>query len=206
MIDRSPDGSALSAHIRSVGTSAAIGAGLLLYFGFAHLAEPVGNDLFDWSAWVFLHTLRIGGVALALAAVWLWTGNVHGLVYDAVVALPIGALLILSGVGMLLGGGNMIQTVINGLCGAMFISSGLYTARLYTEARSNRDAMETESVFLPRAREARLATSPKELNQRYEFDAAPIGEEAGPSARAEEPPPEGYLAQFARKKTQRNDE
>lgn len=82
---------------RQAGTSAAIGAAFLLYFGFKVLAEPTGDDLFAWSSWIFYHTLRWGGLALAFAAIWCWTGHAIALVADGIIAAVIGVLLVATG-------------------------------------------------------------------------------------------------------------
>lgn len=117
-----------SARARVAAGSTAFAAALLLYFGFTTL-EPTGNDLGAWSLWIFYHTLRIGGAACAVLAVLLWLGVSAMLIVDGVVATAIGLLFLLTGAGMLLGGGYLPQAVINLLCGAMFASQGLRILR-----------------------------------------------------------------------------
>jgi len=104
---------------------AAIGAAFLLFFGFYQLAEPTGTELFDQAWWVFYHTLRVGGVALTAVAAWSLFGYPITLAVDAVVTVAIGLLLILTGLGMAADGGALIQTIINVVCGGMFVSSGV---------------------------------------------------------------------------------
>jgi len=180
--------------VRSQGASAAIGAALLLYFGFVVLAEPERTGLFGWSAWMFFHTLRIGGVATAVAAALLWIGHPVALLFDAVVTLPIGILLIVTGIGMLVDGGGAFQSVINVACGALFISSGLHGGRVFAELRGVQpsdpgpavqpDAARAETRIVP---EALVGDSTASARAR---EAQPL--ESGPVA-------EGYLAALARK-------
>lgn len=102
---------------------AAIAAAFMLYFGFLRLAAPTGSGIFEQSNWIFYHTLRIGGVVMALIALLSMAGVVMNLAIDAVASLVIGVLFVLTGGGMLLGGGAPIQTVINVFVGMMFLSS-----------------------------------------------------------------------------------
>lgn len=102
---------------------AAIAAAFMLYFGFLRLASPTGSGIFEQSNWIFYHTLRIGGVVMAVIALLSLAGVVINLAIDAVASLLIGMLFILTGGGMLLGGGDPIQTVINVFVGMMFLSS-----------------------------------------------------------------------------------
>jgi len=110
---------------------AAIGAGFLLYFGFLHLAEPTGTDLFNRANWVFYHTLRLGGLAMAAVALWSMLGQGITLAVDAVITVVIGGLLILTGLAMAIDGGDMLQTIINVVCGGMFVSSGRHNWKDY---------------------------------------------------------------------------
>ena len=71
--------------VRQNAAPAAVGAVFLLYFGFFQLAEPTGTGLFDRASWVFYHTLRVGGVAMAVVALWSLAGQAVTLAIDAVV-------------------------------------------------------------------------------------------------------------------------
>lgn len=125
------DPHATASQVRAGAGSAAIAAALLIYFGFVHLLEPTGSDLFSRAAWVFFHTLRIGGVAMAVVAMLALTGHPIVLILDAVVSVAIGLLLPLTGVAMLIDGGGMMQPLINVICGAFFLSAGVRNGRHY---------------------------------------------------------------------------
>lgn len=109
--------------VRRGAGAAAIGAAFLLYFGFVQLTLPTGSDLFSKANLVFLYTLRFGGVALALIAIGSLTGAPLVLMVDAIVCVAIGVLFILTGILMLVDGGGGLQTIINCVCGAMFMSA-----------------------------------------------------------------------------------
>ena len=121
----------VAARVRQNIAPAAIGAVFLLYFGFGRLAKPTGAELFDRASWVFYHTLRMGGPAMAAVAFWSLLGQPVTLAVDAVVTLLIGALLILTGLAMAIGGGDTVQTMINVICGGMFITSGQRNGKAY---------------------------------------------------------------------------
>ena len=112
-----------AAIVRRNAGAAAIGAAFLLYFGFVHWTVPTGSDLFSKANLVFLYTLRFGGVALALIAIGSLTGAPLVLMVDAIVCVAIGVLFILTGILMLVDGGGGLQTIINCVCGAMFVSA-----------------------------------------------------------------------------------
>lgn len=96
----------------------------MIYFGFFSLAEPSGTDLFSQAAWVFFHTIRLGGVAMAVLALWSLSGQRLALIVDAVVSIAIGVLLALTGVVMLIDGGGALQSALNVVFGWMFVSAG----------------------------------------------------------------------------------
>lgn len=213
----------------------------MLFFGFAHLAEPSGTDLFGRSWLVLYHTLRIGGLAMATIALWLGTGHLPALLADAVVAILIGAVLILTGAGMLLDGGDALQTIVNVFCGGMFVSSGLRNRREFLEFRGHkgravRSLLQSHAAEHSESRPADQSTrengpeqtegkppvssSATRLRQlpAHEADPAPssgsasvqvdTSSEGGETPEAasprtpvssSEPPPEGFLAAFAKK-------
>jgi len=183
-------------YIRGQAGSALLGAGLMLFFGFAYMNEPAGTDLFNRAAWVFFHTLRIGGVAMLLAACALMSGYTVALLLDAVVAGIIGLLLIGTGVAMAVDGGDLVQTAINLFCGYGFVTSARKNWSVYQQS-----AGATGS--LP-------ASAPPPL---------PRGDKGGfvRAAKVEPPPlrtsnfelptsPSGYLAALAEKKRKQRDD
>jgi hypothetical protein len=129
--------------------SAAIGAAFLLYFGFARLMEPEATDLFSTSNLILYHTARWGGVLMAGVALWLWSGHVVALLADGVVATLIGVLLVITGLGMGVGGGDMFQTLINFFCGYMFYSSGVQNGRDYFRLTKRATNIEASAYRTP---------------------------------------------------------
>jgi hypothetical protein len=176
--------------VRQNAGAAAFGAALLLFFGFYYLAEPSRGDLFGKSAWVLYHTLRIGGVATAAIALWLWTGHRPALVADALIAGLIGVLFILTGTGMLIDGGDMLQVIINAFCGVLFIRAATHSADLY---RKTGPLQRAETFVSPVAPVEHPSTSA--INPTLNGNAA----SQDPDSVA---PPEGYLAALAKRREQ----
>jgi len=182
---------------------AAIGTAFLLYFGFFQLTEPTGTDLFHRANWVFYYTLRLGGLAMGVVAAWSLLGQSITLAVDAVVTVAIGGLLILTGLGMAVDGGAMVQTIINVVCGGMFTSSGVRNwrdYRLFSATRTPNDpATRTRDLgtFDRRPRASpdghRPFPTPSPGEDRREGRTRP--EPTKPVA----PPPEGFLASLAKK-------
>lgn len=142
--------------VRSNFGSAALATAFLIYFGFFRLLEPSTDELFGKASWVFYHTLRIGGIAMALVAGASLTGHRLALAADGAVSLVIGVLLVLTGVGMVLGGGGMMQLLINIVCGGMFIGAGRANLQgfIVRQAGSSRAEpvvfqREAESSYVP---------------------------------------------------------
>jgi hypothetical protein len=180
---------------------AAIGAICLLYFGFFHLTEPSGADLFSRANWVFYHTLRIGGLAMAAIALWCVVGRPIALAVDAVVSVLIGGLLILTGLGMAVDGGDMLQTVINVVCGGMFISSGFHNWKDYRflSLRTASKAATFRTPGLPdlnRPAHTAPTVRPKP-HASAEGERRDEGREHR-EAPTPPPPPEGFLAALAK--------
>ncbi len=216
--------------VRRAATGTAIGAALLLFFGFVHLARPTGTDLFSQAWLVVYYALRIGGVASAAIAVWLWTGHRPALIVDAVVAVLLGVIFVLSGLAMLFDGGGAFQSAIITICGGSFVSSGFRNGRDYMRMIAcgpapSSEGRPTHSPILRQSAECRpsnVASLPERLMQRSASSdppgsrTDPVSERkpgvsaASPEHEAEdspsttdataEPPPEGFLAAFARKK------
>lgn len=113
---------------RSAG-SAAIAALLMCAYGYGALAAPEPDSLFGWCNWFFYYTLRIGGVAFAGVAVWCWMGHVAALAGHGVLSLLVGVSFMLTGVGMLVDGGAMINSVIITVVGWSFVAAGLRDLR-----------------------------------------------------------------------------
>jgi hypothetical protein len=124
--------------------SAGLAAGLLIFFGFFYMAKPIEGGLGGWAALVLYHTLRIGGLAMAGVAVWSSLGHPMALLVDAVTSCLIGAILVITGILMLIGGYSPLQTIILVACGTIFISAGRRNGkdfmRFPVEVRESKDA------------------------------------------------------------------
>jgi len=195
--------------VRARGMSAAIGAAFLLYFGFARLIEPQATDLFSSSNLILYHTARWGGVLMAIVALWLWSGHVVALLADGVTATLIGVLLVVTGLGMGVGGGDMFQTLINFFCGYMFFSSGVQNGRDYFRLTNRTGTPDLAGVqtHLARRVEPQPATpiaQPERVSQDHQRQVdsveTPVAQpEAVVEPEPSPPPPGGYLASFAKK-------
>jgi len=212
--------SPVAARVRANFVPAVIAAVLLILFGFLYLAKPTGTDLYSRSAQVFYHTLRIGGVAMALIAMWSLTGRRHALLADAVASLVIGLLFILSGGGMIVDGGGVFPSSLNILFGLMFMSAGLHNGRAFAAfaspgrhedlsdapfARStgrvaDEPTAEVEDLVKPGSRIDRLREARTEAIRTMNYPSSEVQERPieSPSASPScEPAAEGFLASFA---------
>jgi len=135
--------------VRSAALWPAIAAALMLYFAYSGGGWIVrGEGAFRIGGQLFVHTLEIGGWAMAAAALWLLAGMRPALFFDAVAVVIIGALLIVSGGLMISGGG--LQPILNIIFGVMFIGSGRQNWREYrllSGDRADRAADEYDPDF-----------------------------------------------------------
>ncbi len=120
-----------SPRVRQNAGSAAFAAACLLFFGFFWFVLPTVTNLFSLGDAICNYTLRFGGIAMAVAAVWSWTGRPKALLFDAITSVPIGLLLIASAVLMMLGGGFGLNQLLYILFGGMFIAAGVRNWRDY---------------------------------------------------------------------------
>ncbi len=97
-----PQTADVSARVRHNAGSAGLAALCLLFFGFFRFALPTVTNLFTLGDAIFNYTLRAGGVAMAVIALWLLLGRPVTLIVDAVATVAIGVLLALSAVMMIL--------------------------------------------------------------------------------------------------------
>ena len=189
---------------------AAIGAAFLLFFGFLRLTEPTGTELFDNASWVFYHTLRLGGLAMAAIAAWSVFGHPITLAIDAVVTVAIGTLFIITGLGMAVDGGAMGQTIINVVCGGMFISTGV---RNWKDSRVISATRIPKNPALPTRDHGDFDRSPRASPVIRRKPPSPSQGEDRNEGRAQResttpiaPPPEGFLASLAKKPPPSDDE
>lgn len=191
--------------VRPAATGTAIGAALLLFFGFGYLARPTGTDLFSQAWLAVYYALRIGGVASAAIAVWLWTGHRPALIVDAVVAVVVGSAFVLCGLAMLFDGGEVLQSAIIVICGGSFVSSGLRNGRVFFQMSGppRRPTTVTPPALKTQAFRSEPPSPARASPSKEDVDAA----DGLPSARSSnkletpaEPLTEGFLASFAQKK------
>ncbi|GIK17424.1 MAG: hypothetical protein BroJett003_23880 [Planctomycetota bacterium] len=137
-----------SARVRMNAGSAGLGAAGLLFFGFLYLAKP-GTSLGDalsaqnWFAaghTALFYTMRVGGVVLGLVALASLTGAWPVLAADALASIPVGAMLIASGVLMLMGSGDALQSGLLLIFGVMYIRAGVSNGRFALTAGRLRQA------------------------------------------------------------------
>jgi hypothetical protein len=214
--------------VRQNAGSAGIAALLMLYFGFSALAAPTGTGLFERSNWLLYNTVRIGGVAMAVIAAWSLLGNPLVLAVDAVVSTAVGLSLIVSGGGMLIGGGDAFQNAMLILFGMMFVGAGVRNGRLFAhlsarERRaSNADArlpVDDEAPVAPvdtlqpslaarlAERSRQKADTSAQTPAEPESPPTPLssserpaapGDDANPGQQTEPEPERGFLASFGR--------
>ena len=120
-----------TAVVRHSAGSAAIAAVLLCAYGFGMLAAPDPNDLFSWSNWFFFYTLRIGGIAYAMVAVWCLRGRPAALLANGVLSVLVGVMFMLCGVGMFVDGGVSLNSVLITVFGWLFAGAGVRDYREY---------------------------------------------------------------------------
>jgi len=138
--------SQITSRVRQNTGSAAVAAICLIVFGFFDFFSiPKVTDLFTLGDAAFNYTLRIGGVLMAVIAVWSFSGRVTALLADAMVSAAIGCLLIFSGVAMIIGGGGFsLNYGLYVLFGAMFISAGLRNWRDFSLLKSTQSTPARE--------------------------------------------------------------
>lgn len=111
--------------VRGNTASALISSALFLYFGFNVLAEPTETGAHGWSAWVFFHALRFGGIGFAIVAVLSMTGLRVALIIDGLLSLVTGLVFVPCAIGMLMGGGDAINVIVIGVLGGFMVMSGI---------------------------------------------------------------------------------
>jgi hypothetical protein len=128
---------------------------------------------------------------MAAIAVFSSLGQPLALLLDAIVSCLIGALLIITGVLMAIGGGDLLQPFISLVCGAMFVAAGLRNGRDFslfpaeTEVEEEFDpaAEEVASVLKHQPTEEQPAEPPQSLAGVL-LDRADQKDKPGPKRRA----------------------
>jgi len=173
--------------------------------GLPGLAKPEITGLFSLSNWIFYYTLRIGAVLMALIAAWCWTGRLTALAVDAGVSIAIGSLLVLTGGGMLMDGGLLINAMLIIFFGVMFFRAGHGNWRAYVclspGGRPDPHGLDDRPV-VPQGHAPAPAASAVTTTDR---PGEPAPTAVGESAREPDPPPEGFLAALAKKPPEADD-
>ncbi len=221
----------VESRVRRNASAAGFLAGLFILFGFCGvIGPPSGEGLFYYGDSLFQFTLRLGGIALVVVAVWSSIGTPAALAADAFTSIAIGIGLMAGAVLMVVGNGSILTNLLYFVCGIIFITSGL---RLWSEYSSlpREKKVHIEEVDIPddlagsepaalddamadaaRAQQAPSASSPEDSDL-ITFDRPARARHARPSSviakddtiRLDKleppnaPPPEGYLADLARK-------
>ncbi|MFQ5463205.1 MAG: hypothetical protein ACE5E5_11340 [Phycisphaerae bacterium] len=140
----------LEERVRSNMQPAAITAGLLILFGFFAYGMPEGDTLFSKANLWLVYALRIGGIAMVIVAIWSSIGHGFALLADAVVSMAVGAVLVVTGVLMLIDGGGALQNVIIVICGIFFTTTGIRNGQAFCEAarlcRSNAQVDQLDAL------------------------------------------------------------
>ncbi len=161
---------------------AAIGAALLLYYGFGvGLVGTSGSAVYNVSVDVCTLAMKSGGVAMACIAAACMAGIAKALLFDAVVAIGIGVVFALCGATWLLTTGDW-EGLLFLVFGAMFISSGRQCWNAYRSGAGESHGFPVQPV------EPVRPVHPAEVHP----DVLPKP--------GEPPPAEGYLAALAREK------
>ncbi|MCH7925682.1 MAG: hypothetical protein IIC51_09130 [Planctomycetes bacterium] len=149
----------LGASVRSNTGGAALAAGLLIFFGFIYLAEPVAGSGLS----LVYYTLRYGGLAMVAVSVWLSFGHLPALAADAAVSIVVGALIALAGALMLIGGFWWVQALIILVSGGTFLTGGLRNGRDFLdmwriETADDKDDEEEDLAALSASADSPLAS------------------------------------------------
>lgn len=139
----------LESHIRRNASAAGFLAGLFILFGFCGVfAPPSGEGLFFYGDSLLQLTLQLGGIALAVVAVWSSIGTPAALAADAVSSVAIGIGLMGGAILMVVGDGTILANLVYFICGVTFFTSGL---RLWNDFSTlpRQVKVQVEEVELP---------------------------------------------------------
>ena len=190
----------LGASVRSNTGGAALAAGLLIFFGFIYLAEPVAGAGLS----LLFYTLRFGGLAMVAVSVWLAFGHLPALAADAAVSILVGALIALAGAFMLIGGVWWVQALVILVSGGTFLTGGLRNGRDFLdmwriETAEDKDDDEEDVSALSASADSPLAADlargealpkakPRPRNEPELVDMEPTSRPEGAGAAAADQP------------------
>lgn len=195
--------------VRQAATGTAVGAAMMLFFGFLYLARPSGTDLFGQASVVVYHAMRIGGAFTAGIACWLWFGHLPALIVDSLVAMGLGCIFVVGAGVMLMDGGDALQSVIIGFCGVTFFSSGMRNGKAFAQLSRRISASIATPLSIGSTKERDAKTAPTTTRVQDALDPVGgmgtrpkdnVGAHAEPVQRVDSgAADEGYLASFARR-------
>ncbi len=217
MIDndtKAPDRAVVAGRVRQNVLSAGIAAAMMLWYGYSRLQISDGAGAWGLGDKISIYTLRFGGIAMVIAALWSAAGSRWALLFDGACSALIGVLFGLSGILLTTGGGSGFLYVIFGM---VFLLGGVSNVREWlafapaSEAGAARpvkapdprtlrpqDVMPTDSLA------GRLRDGRQQDNHRTQkpppLDAAtppPVPKAPPKPAEDDKPPPEGFLSSFA---------
>lgn len=113
---------------------AAFAAFCLLYFGFFRFAIPTVTNLFNYGEIIVDYAMRVGGIALAVIAVWSLSGHFLAILIDGFCSSLIGAAFVIGGAIMLIGGGDFVSSGLYLVFGGLFVSAGIRNVQWYKMA------------------------------------------------------------------------
>lgn len=130
-----PDTQLVRQGVRASAPWAGIAAVLLLYFGYNTVFLGSDNAPAQLGMSILAYTLRIGGWALALAAIWLATGMRPALAYDALITALVGAGFLVGGALWTVTGAGLFS-LLYVLFGFIFLGSARNSWREYIRFRT----------------------------------------------------------------------
>jgi hypothetical protein len=185
---------------------AGISALIMLIVGWAVAAKGISASTFyNTTVDVFFWSLRIGGIAMAIAAALCAADFRIGLLLEAITSAVCGLLMTLIAVYWLIDAGGLdLQYLLYVIFGGGFLTTATSTMRSYQALRAQgghnpaAGAERTGGVF----------GVPGGGGQSPPYQRAPVPEAVHPASvrpaslpkESEPPPPEGYLAALAKEK------
>ena len=184
---------------------AGVSALIMLIIGWAFAAKGVSASTFyNTTVDVFFWSLRIGGIAMAIAAALCAADFRIGLLIEAMTSAVCGLLMTLIAVYWLIDAGGLdLQYLLYVIFGGGFITTAASAMRSYR-------ALGMQGADIPAEREERSGgvLGVPGGGQSPPYQRAPVPEAVHPASvrpaslpkESEPPPPEGYLAALAKEK------
>jgi hypothetical protein len=169
-------------HSRPTAFNTAFAAVLMLLYGWLAGLEGVSNnEIYNAAVDAFKWTLRLGGIAMLLAAIVCFAGLRIGLLLDALASAGSGAvMLVCVGIWFSQGSGFDLQDVVILLFSLLLIREAWISFRLFSDTAAATEATTIHAEpIVPHPASVHPPSLPSE---------------------GEPPPPEGYLSALAKEK------